>query len=115
MDEITLKRAIVKADKVQKTIEAHADVWDSLASDIWHLWRKTKSDDQETREALYREYHAILAIRAKLQRAVNECKKAEEEQGYAAYPIEMSIKAAYDWMLDLDLLDHSRVKALGRV
>lgn len=42
-------------------------------------------------------------------------KKAEEELGYASYPIEMAIKAAFDWMLDLDLLDPSRVKALGRV
>ena len=41
-------------------------------------------------------------------------RKAEEELGYAAYPIEMGIKAAYDWMLDLDLIDHKKMQALGR-
>ena len=42
-------------------------------------------------------------------------RKAEAELGYAAYPVEMAIKSAFDWMLDLDLLDARRVRALGRV
>ncbi len=42
-------------------------------------------------------------------------RKAEEELSYASYPIEMAIKAAFDWMLDLDLIDSSRIQALGRV
>jgi dihydroflavonol-4-reductase len=42
-------------------------------------------------------------------------RKAEEELGYAAYPVEIAIKSAFDWMFDLDLLDAKRVRALGRV
>lgn len=41
--------------------------------------------------------------------------KAADELHYAAYPIEMAIKATFDWMLDLDLIDHTRIRALGRV
>ena len=79
MDEITLKRAIQKADKTKQVIEAHKDVWEGLEVDIWRMWKGTKSADKDAREDLYREHHAILCIRAKLQRIVSEGKKAEEE------------------------------------
>ncbi len=79
LDEIALKRAIQQADKVQKTIDAHKDVWDDLDADIWKMWKATKSDAKETREDLFREHHAIQAIQARLQRAVNEGRKADEE------------------------------------
>ncbi|MEZ5987530.1 MAG: NAD-dependent epimerase/dehydratase family protein [Planctomycetota bacterium] len=43
------------------------------------------------------------------------CRKAEDELGYAAYPIELALKQCFDWMFDLDLLDPARVRGLGRV
>ena len=38
--------------------------------------------------------------------------KAEDELGYAAYPVEIAIKMTYDWLFDLDLLDATRVPSL---
>ncbi|MFQ5506568.1 MAG: NAD-dependent epimerase/dehydratase family protein [Planctomycetota bacterium] len=42
-------------------------------------------------------------------------RKAREELGYAAYPVEIAIKATIDWMLDLDLLDPRHVRSGGRL
>ena len=41
--------------------------------------------------------------------------KAARELDYAPYPIDMAIKATYDWMLDQDLLPPGTLRALGRV
>lgn len=79
MDEVALKRAIQKGEQTQRLIEAHQDLWTELEADIWRLWQNTKSDQKEVREDLYREHHAITAVQAKLVRAVNEGKKAENE------------------------------------
>jgi len=40
--------------------------------------------------------------------------KAEDELGYVAYPVEIAIKTTCDWMFDVDLLDASRVRGVGR-
>jgi dihydroflavonol-4-reductase len=40
--------------------------------------------------------------------------KAARELDYAAYPIDMSIKSAFDWMLDLDLLPAGTLRGVGR-
>ena len=91
MDEIALQRAVQKADKTQRVIDAHKEVWDELDADIWRMWRATKSADKDTREDLYREHHGIQAVQARLQRVVNEGKRAEEElrQRDAALPEEL--------------------------
>ena len=47
--------------------------------ELWEMWKSTRSDDQDKREVIYREYHAAKALQAKLLRVVNEGKKAEEE------------------------------------
>jgi dihydroflavonol-4-reductase len=41
--------------------------------------------------------------------------KAATELGYASFPIDMAIKATFDWMLDMDLLPAGVVRGLGRV
>jgi dihydroflavonol-4-reductase len=41
--------------------------------------------------------------------------KAARELDYAPYPIDMAIKATYDWMLDSDLLPPGTLRGLGRV
>jgi dihydroflavonol-4-reductase len=41
--------------------------------------------------------------------------KAATELGYASYPIEMAIKATFDWMLDTDQVRPDSVRALGRL
>lgn len=79
MDEVALKRAIQRADKTQKLIETYRDAWKELEADIWRMWTQTKSEDKETREDLYREYHGVKAVQAKFQRIVNDGKKAEAE------------------------------------
>ena len=79
MDEIALKRAVVKADKVQKVIDAHEEVWDEIKSDIARMLFATKSDDKEKREDMYRAHQGILMVQALLQRSVSAGKKAEEE------------------------------------
>ena len=79
MDEIALKRAIQKADKTRKLIESYREYWDELENDLWSMWKATKSDDKEKREDIFREYHASQALKAKLQKQVNEGIKAEEE------------------------------------
>ncbi len=79
MDEVALKRAVQKADQVKRLIDTHKVIWEELEADIWKMWQASGSDDRERREDLYREQHAIKAIRARLNRLVNEGKKAEEE------------------------------------
>lgn len=79
MDEVALKRAIQKADKTQKLIDAYQEAWDELESDLWKLWKSTKSDEKDKREDIYREYHGMKALQAKFQRIVNEGKKAADE------------------------------------
>lgn len=79
MDEIALKRAIQRADKTKKVIETYKDYWDELESDLWKLWKSTKSENQAKREEIFREHHAIQAVKAKLQKVVNEGIKAEDE------------------------------------
>ena len=79
MDEVGLKRAIQKAEKTQKVIDSTKEAWDELHVELWEMWKSTKSDDQDKREEIFREYHAAKALKAKLLRVVNEGKKAEEE------------------------------------
>jgi septal ring factor EnvC (AmiA/AmiB activator) len=79
LDEIALKRAIQKADKTQRLIEGYKEAWDELETDLWEMWKSTKSDDQVKREEIFREHHACKALQAKLQKVVNAGKKAEEE------------------------------------
>ena len=78
MDEVALKRAVQKADTTQAVIDAHEEAWKEVEADIWVMWKATKSADKDTREDLYREHHAIGAVRARLQRVVKEGQKAEE-------------------------------------
>ena len=52
---------------------------EELETDIRRGWALTKAGDKELREDLYHEQHAIKAIRARLQKVVNEGKKAEHE------------------------------------
>jgi hypothetical protein len=79
LDELELKRTVNKGERAQRLEEAHKELWEELASDLWGLWRNTKSDDKEGREDLYREHHAMMAVRAKLHRRVVAGKKAAEE------------------------------------
>ncbi len=79
MDEVALKRAIQKADKTQKLIDAHQEAWDELDADLWVMFKASQSGDQDKREEIYREYHASRALQAKLLKVVNAGKKAEEE------------------------------------
>ena len=79
MDELALKRAVQKGAKTEELIEGYKEAWDELEADLWQMWKTTKSDDQEKREEIFREYHACKALQAKLQKVVNVGKKAEEE------------------------------------
>jgi len=79
LDEKTLKSAVRKADKTRKLIESYQEYWAELDVDLWKLFCNTRSDEKEKREDIYREYHAARALRAKLERVVNEGRKAEEE------------------------------------
>lgn len=79
MDEVAVKRAILKGEQTKRLIEAHAEAWAGVEADIVSLWRASKPEDGEFREQLWHEHHAIRAVQARLQRAVNEGKKAEHE------------------------------------
>lgn len=79
MDELELKRAINKGDQAIKQLESQKELWDDIEADLWTMWKKSKSDDVEGRESIYREHHAILAIQAKLKSIISLGKKAEEE------------------------------------
>jgi hypothetical protein len=79
LDELALKRTIQKAYTTQKVIESTQEAWTELESDLWAMWKATKSDQQDKREEIFREYHAAKALQAKLLKVVNEGKKAEEE------------------------------------
>ena len=79
MDELALKRAVQKGAKTEELIEGYKEAWDELEADLWQMWKATKSDDQVKREEIYREYHGCKAAQAKLQKVVNEGRKAEEE------------------------------------
>jgi septal ring factor EnvC (AmiA/AmiB activator) len=79
LDELALKRAVSKGLKTQELIEGYKEAWDELEADLWQMWKATKSDDQVKREEIFREHHACKALQAKLEKTVNEGKKAEEE------------------------------------
>ena len=79
MDELALKRIIQEAEQAKATIETHRKYWQEVIDDLWGMWKDSKSDDVNGREQIFREYHAIMAINTKLQRAVDRGKKAEEE------------------------------------
>ena len=64
---------------MSKLVESYQAAWEELEADLWKMWKATKSDDQDKREELFREYHAGRALQAKLVKVVNEGKKAEEE------------------------------------
>ena len=79
MDELTLQRSIQKGAKTQELIEGFKEAWDELHLELWEMWKSTKSDDQEKREEIFREYHACKALQAKLLKVVNTGAKAEED------------------------------------
>ncbi|PIE22429.1 MAG: NAD-dependent dehydratase [Planctomycetota bacterium] len=56
---------------------------------------------------------ALLRLAAK--HIYCDCSKAEKELGYAAYPIEMAIKASFDQWLDRDQVSPCIVAGLGRL
>ncbi|MDX1300205.1 MAG: hypothetical protein R3260_18485 [Pseudomonas sp.] len=76
-----LKQTIIKGKQIKELLE-NDDVraaWEDVQADIVKMWMATKTGEQETREALYREVHGLKALQARLQRWVNEGKKAEAE------------------------------------
>lgn len=79
MDELALKRAVQKGVTTQKVVESTQEAWEELHMELWEMWKATKSDDQDKREEVFREYHASKALQAKLLKVVNAGKKAEEE------------------------------------
>lgn len=79
MDELALKRAVQKGAQTEELIEGYKEAWEDIHVELWEMWKSTKSDAQDKREEIYREYHACKALQAKLQKVVNEGKKAEEE------------------------------------
>ena len=79
MDEIALKRTSHKGAQAVKLIEDHKELWDDVEGDLLKMWRDSASEDAGGREALYREYHAIKAVQARMQRLVDQGKRADEE------------------------------------
>ena len=79
LDELELNRAIHKAAKTEELIETHKEAWVEFEDDLTSMWKATKSDAAEKREEIYRELHAAKGVQAKMQKIVNEGRKAEEE------------------------------------
>lgn len=79
MDEIALKRAVYKGEQASKMEEVYKPLWEELEADIWKMWRNSKAEEQEGRESLYREQHAIKAVQVRLKRVVDQGKRADEE------------------------------------
>ena len=79
MDEVGLKRAIQAGDKAEKFLENAQWAWDELDQELWKRFKSTKSDDQEKREEIFREYHGAQAFRTRFERLILAGKKAEEE------------------------------------
>ena len=76
-----LKSAIVKANKIEEFLSQDyvKSAWVSVEADIFRMWALTKTHEQEKREEYYRELHGLRAVKARLQKWVNEGKKAEAE------------------------------------
>ena len=79
MDKIKAK--IIKGDRVQRLLDDQ-DVQEALTAveaELHAMWASTKSEDQAKREELYRELHGLSALKARLQRFVNDGIKARQE------------------------------------
>ena len=76
-----LKESIVRAEIVQRLLDDENinSAFLNIEGDIYKLWTSTKSDESDKREEIYREYRGLMALKARLQRYVNEGKKAQEE------------------------------------
>lgn len=79
MDESELKKQVQAGDKARKLLEAHAPYWKAVEADIVVMWCNSASDAKDFREDLYREYHGIQAIKAKINKQINQGVKAQEE------------------------------------
>lgn len=76
-----LREAINAAEHAQRVLNdpVLTDAWAGVESDIITLWRESSSDDVDGREALYREWHGLKAVKARLERAIAAGKLAEKE------------------------------------
>lgn len=54
-------------------------VFIELGEDITTLWSKTKSDQSDERERLYRELHGLGALRQRILKRISDGKKAAHE------------------------------------
>ncbi len=79
MDDSELKKLVQKGDQAKRVLETHSDYWKAVEADIIVLWCNSPSGEKELREDLYREYHGIQAIKAKIQKSINQGLKAQEE------------------------------------
>lgn len=76
-----LRASVKQADEVSRLLENNylRAAWVATEKQILQMWRDSKSDEQDKREELYREYHGLQAVKARLQRVVNEGTKAVHE------------------------------------
>ena len=72
------RQQIRRAEHVQELLKDKElkSAWASVESDIVAMWGNTASDEADKREALYREWHGLKAVRARLERVVNAGKLA---------------------------------------
>lgn len=76
-----LQDAIRRGQEVEHLFEDGAvdRAFDETGREIKDLWARTASEEAGKREELYREWHGLRAVRARLQRVLSEAKKAEAE------------------------------------
>lgn len=75
------KHAIARAERVRLALENEEikTAFEDVKNDIYLLWEKTASNQEDERERLYRELHGLKAVRTRLSRAIQEGKKAQVE------------------------------------
>lgn len=79
MNQDELKRAIQRGLNAARLLQNTEEAWADVRKELHKMWEFTESQGAETREALYRELHALKAVRARIERRVSEGKKAEAE------------------------------------
>ena len=76
-----LRQAINAAEHAQQILDDQVlkDAWSGVEAELISMWKESKADDTEGREALYRELHSLKAVKARLERAIAAGKLAEKE------------------------------------
>lgn len=76
-----LKEKLNRAEHAQALLNdaLFTDSWAAVERGIHEMWANSKSDEDDKREALYRQLFGLKAVRAQLERCINEGKLAEKE------------------------------------